>query len=662
MRPRVRRCFHPSTLPCLVIAVLGAGQVTGADLRPSWECLPADTVAMLRMPRPTEFLDVLRTQTRFGAVALSERRLEGLWSMLLEEAKADGGDLDLEDLDRALGRYDLRRDDLPAAFRGDLGAGFVLRHRGADLPPLVMMLAWLEPGAETAARMVTAAQRKLDEDIAADATGTTKRVDMTLADRDVLWMVAPVMGLDASSLDLDDVKIDADDEDAVERRLAEIQERIRGAKPVKTGHTYGFLARLDDRLVVGQTLAMTAAAGADRDFDALAGADEAREVFERFLAAHATADPAPLAEAIEMPGVAAALPPGLPLLDVVVDPRVLIRLADDSMRKQLAGIGMVDVGPLAWRQTLDEGRFRSGMFLTLPGPHASLMRILDQECDAADVPSFVTRDAIDFTQVSLDLGRVYELVKEFVAGQWGEEAANLLVATEMQAQGWLGVELPRLLSSLGSHHWIVSYPPRVAEAMAEARRLRGQDGAQPVRQVADRVAVVWRIADERPLGRILQRLAGMAGGELQEEQGFRGVRLPGGPAVFLGQDHLVVGIGADSLEKTLAAIRNPPSGDASLRESDVPRRAAELLPLEPARMFAVSDSSRSGGTLGLLRDMVAALVPEDVDAAYRGLLAGAQKLLPTAEEMEGMFGVGATTLRADGAGVSLQTAWEMPAP
>jgi hypothetical protein len=238
----------------------------------------------------------------------------------------------------------------------------------------------------------------------------------------------------------------------------------------------------------------------------------------------------------------------------------------------------------------------------------------------------------------------------------------MFMAVEMQAQGWLGVELPRVLTSLGSRHWIVSYPPRVAEAFAEARLARGRDGGQQARQIADRLAVIWQITEDAPFGKILQRLAGMAGGDLQEEQGFRGVRLPDGPAVFLGQDHLVVGIGADSLERTLTAIRNPPAGESSLRESDVPRRAAELLALEPARMFGISDSSRSGGTLGVLRDMMQSLVPEDVEESYRDLLAGMQKLLPSDEEMEGMFGVGATTLRTDDNGISFQTAWEMPAP
>jgi hypothetical protein len=79
-------------------------------------------------------------------------------------------------------------------------------------------------------------------------------------------------------------------------------------------------------------------------------------------------------------------------------------------------------------------------------------------------------------------------------------------------------------------------------------------------------------------------------------------------------------------------------------------------------MFGISDSTRAGGSLGVLRDMLRSLVPEDVDEPYRDLLAGAQKLLPSDDEMQGMFGVGATTLRTTADGVSFESAWEMPTP
>jgi len=653
---------HRSGPVVTVVLLLAATTGFAADLRPSWECLPEDTGIMVRMPQPAAFLEAIRTRTRFGAVALSEQRLQGLWNLALDTVRRDGGGQDPDELEETLARYDLRKEDLPAALGGDTGAGFVFRSREAGRPPLVTMLVWLEPGEDVATRMVAAAQKKLEEDIAADETGTTRRIDVEMAGHEVLWMVEPVMGIDPESLALDDLGVDADDEDAVEKRLAELQERIRNARPIKTGVTHAFLGRLGGRLLVGQTLPSAPAAPAGGDAaDPDGGEEMAKEIFERFLAAHAGEERATLADVAETPGMAASLPGGLPLLDVIVDPRVLVRTyGDEGTRERMDRIGLGALGPIAWRQALDGSLFRGGAFVTLPQPRQGLTRILDQDCDPCEVPPFVTRDAIDCTQISLDLGKAYETVKEFAVAEGGEEAGNLFVAVENQAQGWLGVEIPKLLSSLGTHHWIVSYPPRVAEAFAEARKAR--DGVEQARQVADRVAMVWRIADEGPFARILQRLGGAVGGELQEEQGFRGVRIPNGPAIYVGRDHLVVAIGSDSLEKTLAAIRNPPAGESSLRESDVPRRAAEILPLDPARMFGISDSSQAGGTLGVLRDMVRALVPEDVEEPYRELLVGAQKLLPTDAEMEGMFGVGATTFRATEDGVSLQTAWEMPAP
>lgn len=652
----------PQQRPWIVVAglvVLAAGVAGAVELRPSWECLPEQTGVVVRMPQPAAFLEALRSRTKFGAVALSEQRLGGLWSLLLEQARSGPAADDLEGLEDTLARYDLKKEDLAAALGGDLGAGFVFRRRDEGRAPLVTMLLWLEPGEELATRLVAAAQKRLGEEIENDATGTTRRIDLQMAGQDVLWMVEPVMGLDPAALIPGDLEVDAADEEAVEKRLAELQERIRNAKLVKTGVTHAFLARRGGRLLVGQTLPAAAAGPADADGDG--GEELAKEVFERFLAAHDGDGRSPLADMAALPGMAAALPAGLPALDVFVDPRVLLEIsADEAMRGRLEAVGLGGLGPVGWRQALDGGLFRSGAFVSLPAPRSGLMRMLDQDCDAAEVPPFVTRDAIDISQISLDLGKAYETVKEFAVAEGGEEAGNLFVAVEMQAQGWLGVEVPRLLSSLGTRHWIVSYPPRVAEALAEARRAR--DGVAQARQVADRVAVVWRIADEEPFARILQRLAGAVGGELQEEQGFRGVRIPDGPAIYVGRDHLVLAVGGDSLEQTLSAIRNPPAGDTSFRESDVPRRAAEMLPLEPARMFGLSDSGQAGGSLGVLRDMVAALVPEDVEDPYRDLLAGAQKLLPTAAEMEGMFGVGATTLRTSDEGVALQTAWEMPAP
>ena len=298
---------------------------------------------------------------------------------------------------------------------------------------------------------------------------------------------------------------------------------------------------------------------------------------------------------------------------------------------------------------------------TLPAPRAGLFRILDQECDAAEVPSFVTSETVDFTQISLDLARAYRAIKEFAVAEGGEQAANMFMTAEMQAQGWLGMELEAMLANMGSRHWILTYPSEVAAAVAEARRNRAAAGPAAT-PTASRLALAWKLADDAPVLALLPKVAALAQTQVVEEQGFQGVRLPGGVAAFVGQGHLVVGMGGDATEKTLAGIRNPPSGAASLRESDVPRRAAELVELGPSRMFAVGDASRTGGMIGELRDVVASMIPDDVEEVSRDLLAKAQRLMPAADEMQGMFGVGATAMEVNDAGVAVRSAWEMPAP
>lgn len=663
------RLFRPGRMrAALCLCVIATTPALAAELRPTWECLPADTAAMVRLPRPAEFLDAIRTRTRFGAVALTEPRLEGAWKLLLDASRAASDDDAASDPVERLARLGLTPDDVRACFRGDMGLALVLRDREGR-PPLTVAVGWLEPGADTATRLVEAWRKQVADRNAAGEVDAPRRIDLELAGHEVTWFVEPVMTFDPSALGMDELAGDAD-EKALEKRLEEIRTRVRDAKLVKIGQTHTLLARLDGRLLVAVTmpsgLAMPAE-GDDRDLEAESGTDEVRALVERLLADHQAASESPLADALRLPEMKRTLPDGIPLVDVFVDPRPLIRsLAagdqQDRMRGLLDDVGLGAMGPLAWRQALDDGRYESGMFLSLPVPRQGLMRMLDQPCDTMEIPSFVTREAIDVTQISLDLGAAYETAKEVVVGQGGPETANLVTAIEMQARGWLGVELPKMLSSFGTRHWIVSYPPRLADAVAETRQAGAGDDDVSGRQVVDRVAIVWRIDDESPFVAMLQRVAGMAGGELQEEQGFRGFRMPDGPAVFMGQGHVVVAIGDDSLEKTLAAIRNPPAGEASLRESDVLRRAGELLPLDAARMVGVSDSTRSAGTLGMLRDLTAAMTPADVEEGSRDLLTTFQNLLPTAAEMEGMFGVGATTLHADDDGVAFRSAWEMPAP
>lgn len=654
----------------LVAVCVGSSITAAAETRPSWECLPEETAVMIRVPRGGEFLEMLRSRTKFGAVLLGERRVEKAWGLLIDRLWKAGGAGQFQGLEEALARYGLEPGDMRSAFAGDAGMAVIVQPRQEGMRPFLMMLGWMEPGAETAERMLAALRKRAEEVAATIGDLASRRIDMDLAGHEVMWMVTPVMQLD---IDTSDLQLEAagDDPDAgdLERRVEEIRRRIENAKPVQTGLSHAFVTRIGGRLLAGWTAPGNGPGerqprAEGRDLDAESGTEEARAVATRFLEAHAGRGDAPLAGRLDAPGIRNVLPGGLPLLDVVVDPRVLIGAyaADDAaLMKGLRDLGADAVGPLAWRQSFDGGRFQSTLAISLPAPRRGLLRILEQDCDPSEVPAFVSREAVDLTQISLDLGKAYRTVREFAVAQGGEEAGNMFTAVEMQAQGWIGVDLQGVLAGLGSRHWLISYPPRVAEALEESRRA-ARAGAAGQPPAADRTAIVWQIADEAPFLRILQRLAAMASAEIGEEQGFRGVRLPNGAAAFVGRGHLVVGVGADSLERTLAAIRTPPSGESSFRESAAIRRAGDLLPLQPARMFGVSDCSRSGGTLGMLRDLAAALTPEDVGDDYRDLLGDLQSALPSAADIEGMMGTGAMLMTIGEEGIALRSAWEMPPP
>ena len=674
MRPTLAFLVRP-TLAFLVrptLAFFLLTQVAMAAPRPTWECLPEDTALMVRLPNAAGFVNTLRERTRFGAVVLEPRRLWQVAKLLgprfvaddpvaggLVAGSATGGSApgDRPDLEARLARYGLAPADLVAGLAGDSGVAVVIRPRARGEQPLVMNLAWTEPGAETANRLMAAFQKQLEDEPAAVFAGggspageePWKRIDLRLAGHEVTRATRPL-----TRLDLGDLTVDPDlDRAGLEALRRELVERAKTAPRVPAGRFDTFITSLDGRLLVAQAISASDAE-----------AEEARALFERFLADHESDGAAPVADLLRGAGVRETLPSGDTLADVVVDPRPILRSVvedDEQMQRIVRAAGLDRLGPVVWRHAFVDGDFRQGMFLALPAPRAGLMRILEQDCDPTEVPPFVTSEATDFTQISLDLGKAYGTVRELLAAEGGEQIANMLTAGEMQAVGWLGVDIAGLLSTLGSRHWIVTFPTEVAAMLETARKTRTDDGLQTL-PATDRMALVWRLTDETPFAKLLQRLAPLAGGDVADEQGFRALRLPGDVGVFVGRDHAVVAVGETTAEATLAAIRNPPAGEASLRETVAVRRARDMLASGPARVFSVGDATRHGGLLGLLRDLASRLEPADVPPDYRDLLRDLQALLPTAADMEGMFGVAASTVEVTRDGVAYRSAWEMPAP
>jgi hypothetical protein len=635
-------------------------------LRSTWECLPEDTLVAARMPDGVGFLDTIRTRTRFGTVVLDRQRLERLARVIGPKLAAGwmpGADRmspvgsDGVDLEEWLRRYGLEVADLWAGLKGESGLALVLRPGPEGRPPRRMILAWTDPGPEVAARLLAALAKRLDEPPGPNEE-PIKRVDLQMAGHDVMWLSAPTMRLDLGELPAD-LTLDATGIEVLRKELAD---RAKTAPRVRVGQVETFVALMGGRLIAGQT-AIPSEAGAD----GAAALEEARELFARLVADHEKDGPAALPETLRTTPLRGVLPDPTATVDMVgelvVDPRVLLRTltADGEARRQFRSIGIDTLGPCGWRAVFDEGWLRQGGFVSLPAPRRGLARILEQDGDVPEVPAFVTSEATEVLQMSLDLGAAYREVREFAMAEGGEQAGNLVNALEMQVQGWTGIDLPTLLSALGSRHWMLTYPTDVAAMVTEARKTRTEEGLQAL-PPGDRSCFVWQVADEAPFMRILQRVAPLIGGTILEEQGFQGVRGPGGVAAFVGRNHLVITFGADTAESTLAAIRNPPSGEAALRDSPAVRRARDVLAPIPGRVFSAGDASRTGGMVGELRAVVARLEPADLSADYRDIIGKLQALLPSADAVEGLFGGSATSVEVTPEGLAFRSVWEMPPP
>jgi hypothetical protein len=644
-----RRALVPFLAAVLAAALAEPG---AAAPRPTWECLPDDTALMVRLPNAAGFVAALRERTRFGAVVLEPRRLWQVTKLLAPRLVAgDPGNgpatSDPPDMETRLARYGLTTADLVAGLERESGIAVVIRSRPQGGQPLVLNLAWTEPGEGTAGRLVAAFHKQLEEDPVDDGE-PWRRLDLRLAGHEVTQASRSL-----TRLDLGELNVAPDlDQAGLEALRRELAERARTAPRVSAGRIDTFMTNLAGRLIAGQAISTS-----DEE------ADESRALFERFLAAHESERPAALADLFRGAAVRDTLPSGDTLADIVVDPRAFLRALDDDEQgaRLVRAAGLDQLGPVVWRHAFSDGGYRQGLVLALPAPREGLMRILDQECDPAEVPPFVTSEATDFTQISLDLGKAYATIRELVAAEGGEQVANMIGAGEMQALGWLGVDIAGLLSALGTRHWILTFPTEVAAMLDEARKTRTDDGLQTL-PAADRMALVWQLTDEAPFAKLLQRLAPLAGGDVSDEQGFRGLRLPGDVGVFVGRDHAVVAVGETTAEATLTAIRHPPVGAASLRETTAVRRSRDMLAAGPTRVFSVGDASRHGGLLGLARDIASRLEPADVPPDFRGTLRELQSLLPTAAEMEGMFGVAASVVQVTRDGVTYRSAWEMPAP
>jgi hypothetical protein len=625
----------------------------------AWTCLPEQTVAIARIPGGRAFFEALTANTKLGSVLANPERLDKLAALLRDEDDADWDELVAE-----LAKYKLKPDDLKLLFAGELGAAITVESRGTA-GPLGLIFGWIEPGDDLAERLYAAVQQAIEEREPGDAT--LKRSDLEIAGQNVMHLRY------VRSMRKANIKIGAS---VGGKRGVQAERDVEIDEEQTKGEDHFFVTRIGNRIAA---LAHVEGTPLEPDSDASRDvAERAQQAFGQFLEAHRGAEGGRSLTMMEAPGLAAALPAGLPAVEIVADTRPVVKMfldaaghADEKRRESadrsarlVKALALDALGPLAYRSALDGNLLRTGIFLGAAEPRTGLAALLDQAALPAHPPAWVSSEVVSYEQLSFDLGKAYVRLKEMLIEQLGDETRAAFDLIENQVSQRLDTDIDLLLSSLGTQHSAVSFPAKADPAKEDA------DGDVSVG--GNRSAVVWQVKDEALWKRVLQLGATFAGQEPVEEQGFLGLRLnhpsfEGG--VFLGRGFLVVGAGADVIESVLAMLRNPPAGSASLAGSPLAARAAELLAPAPGLTYQINDNNRNlKAARKTIEPALQVLRGRDANNdAARGPLTKAQieiilGLIPSETELEGVLGVGVSQSTLDDTGLTNRGVLELPRP
>lgn len=664
------RCAARCVLMLAAVAPWSAG-ARGAE--PSSHFLPDETLAVVRMPSLEAFGASVKDRTKLGKVLFSDERIARFRQLFEGE-----GTEQWKELRERLERYQLKPDDLTGLMHGEIGAALTATPRGKDAP-LMMALFWAEPEPELADRLYAALEKYVEESQQEETP--VRRVDLDLAGHQVMQLRAAVSTREA--VEMDEEFPDFNDQAALQRYLEKRAKLQAEAKLIQSDQVNYFITRRENRFLIGITLPnsgsrLNRGEGASNDFDEVSSVEAASEVFGKFLTLHEGPATGLIPRALAAPGIAAALPEGDLWMEAFVDSSALWALLETApnpnAKSQIEKLGLKGIGPIAYRAALDGNVLRATAMVSAPTPRTGVVTLIEQEPIPAEPADWVPSSALGYAQMSFDLPKFYEFIKQTALAEGGDAATEQFATLERQCQGLFQTDVPALLASLGKRHAVISLMPEIKTAQPGDE---DEVGTPP--SISNRSAFVWQLGDEELWKRIIKLGASFAGSSngimtAAEEQGFTGLRieLPGQQGgVFVGRGYLTLGIGPGVVEQVLAALRSPPALAQSLRGSATYARAAQLLPLEPGLAFQMNDNAR---VLPMQRTVflqaleapfnsgpLAEIESEEINEA-RALVEKIKELVPTEAELEGILGVGVGHAAVSDQGLIIRTATEMPAP
>ncbi len=673
----------PRIAASLCVLLLAAAAAHAQPARSAFHALPENTVLVMRVAQPARVLSLLRERTKFGRVLLAEDR----WARVADAAKQQGDEWDRMADD--LAKVGLKPEDLPGLFAGEMGYAITIQPRTQKLlesqdQPLMVGLMWAQPGEEAATKIMQAIARGVER--ARDEQGEHKprRTDLQIEGHEVMHLAVPSIEVEYSGWEQGELEWEDDFEMQAQRAAAlamqddgeEIEITTR-----QTDQTNIYITRIGGRVVMAHTFEQNSAAfdeaggdeaGRQIDFGKLSAAEQAAGVFARFLAAQRAADMDYAAYVNATPGLADAMPAGESVFELFADARPVWKLlqadADRGDEEAVTAMRYVDqlainrFSVMGMKSTLDGNAMRINAYLATPAPRTGVHKLFEQPAIQPRPKAWVPAHVTEYGHFSFNLGQAFKHIKAMVIEQMGDTAKQWFDQGDLTAQNMTGADIATVLSSLGHEHVTLRLKSRIAP-----------DADQIAPGDEDRLAMIWKLKDERVWQRVVMAMAPLQmqfGQAMQQasEQGFTGWRLSVpqqmAGALMVGKGHLTLTIGNGVTEEILSVLRNPPAPADALVNSDLLTRANRYLKFRPGIMYSVSDAGRIfSDTLMALRQIVTAETQHAAaDDPGKRLLNTVLDLMPSVQELEGALDVGGSQAYLTPAGLVVQSFLVMPQP
>ncbi len=568
------------TLALLCLSILPA-QMHAAT---NFECLPDNTVFNVRVPNGADLAAALKPTKLMGLFNSQER-----WDKIvaLIESNEPGA---FDEFTKTIAAFNLKADDLPKLLQGETGLAVALHAADtAGAEPAFTLFVYFEAEAELGDRLAAA----LDQAILMNQADpdAIKRSDFQVGEHDV-------------------VELNIDGGDAIV-----YMHRDAGA--------YVF-AITEER-----------------------GLEATQQSFASFLDARAAGgDENGFAKAVMgTSGLADGIPAGATAVQMTFNPQVLIDLIpeedgaagapawnSEAVKKALALDGL---RPAIIQGSIEGDKMHQYAFMGLKKPLAGVLRLLDFPELSPAPAAWVPNTVLGYGHYAIDLQAIYDVVTETAIAIAGPMIEMKIDQINQMPMMIVGTDLKTFLGTFGKRIVVMDLGKKYPEN-AEG----GMGGT-----FSDRIAIVWEMNDTTAIQQampMLQQQAAALGGMAADEQGATGIRfnmsmmqpgLEGG--FFVTNDQLLIAAGVGVTEQMLSAIQAPPAAADTLLATEAYARAQALLPPRSGFVWAIQDVDKgmSNAIDVMHKDFKGLAVMNPAIGMFL-------PLLPSVEEVKGVFGVG----------------------